>query len=117
MLLLVNAHILGRAARFHTTSLLQKHPKQLSPPRLPTSCLPQFHLSISPRKKKEKKTQKGLERNGSGAEGSSPSAAMAGWCEEAVALLQPLVVGEIVIDVLLCVVSIWATIMIGLAVD
>jgi hypothetical protein len=42
---------------------------------------------------------------------------MAGWCEEAVALLQHLVVAEIVVDVLLCVVSIWATIMIGLVVD
>jgi hypothetical protein len=32
---------------------------------------------------------------------------MAGWCEEAVALLQHLVVAEnIVVDVLLCVVSI-----------
>ena len=56
-----------------------------------------------------------MERNGSGAE-ASPSAAMAGWCEEAVALLQRPAVAEMAVDVLLCAVPIWAAVMIGLAV-
>lgn len=49
-------------------------------------------------------------------EASSPSAAMAGWCEQAVALLQRPAVAEMAVDVLLCAVPIWAAVMIGLVV-
>uniref|UniRef100_A0A804RLT8 START domain-containing protein n=1 Tax=Zea mays TaxID=4577 RepID=A0A804RLT8_MAIZE len=41
---------------------------------------------------------------------------MAGWCEEAVALLQRPAAAEMAVDVLLCAVPIWAAVMIGLVV-
>jgi len=41
---------------------------------------------------------------------------MAGWCEEAVALLRRPAVAEMAVDVLLCAVPIWAAVMIGLVV-
>jgi len=41
---------------------------------------------------------------------------MAGWCEEAVALLQLPAVAEMAVNVLLCTVLIWAAVMIGLVV-
>ncbi|ONM15241.1 Polyketide cyclase/dehydrase and lipid transport superfamily protein [Zea mays] len=41
---------------------------------------------------------------------------MAGWCEQAVALLQRPAVAEMAVDVLLCAVPIWAAVMIGLVV-
>ena len=41
---------------------------------------------------------------------------MAGWCEEAVALLRRPAVAEMAVDVLLCAVPIWAAVMIGFVV-